>query len=88
MGALSMNEQALQHSTDAPGAYDVDTLCAAFKISRSQFYKELKANRIRAYKIGKRTFVSYDAAQDWQKLLESKGFRPFKIGPKSLEHQA
>ncbi len=76
-----MNENTSRdfaQSNPIPGAYDVDGICDAYKISRSQFYLELKAGRIRAFKVGKRTLVSYEAAQEWQRQLEAEGYRASK----------
>lgn len=54
------------------GNFDVNSFCDAHKISRALFYQLLKkGNGPRIIKLGKRTLISYEAAAEWRRQLES-----------------
>jgi hypothetical protein len=59
----------------APGklAYSVPEFLAAVSIGRTQFYEELKAGRLRAVKVGKRTLVPITEAERWLATLAGPG---------------
>lgn len=61
-------------STQEKGAYSVTEFCATFgKFSRPHFYSLLKHGQApRIFRIGKRTLISHDAAQEWVKRMESQ----------------
>ncbi len=57
--------------TTNPTAQSIESFCEAHSISRSLFYKlqrEGKAPRV--MKVGRRTLVTTDAAQEWRKQME------------------
>ncbi len=50
-----------------PAAYSVDAFCRAHSISRSMFYALLRDGQgPRLMKIGARTLISREAAEDWR----------------------
>jgi hypothetical protein len=55
----------------APQAYDMRSFCAAYGISRSFAYVEIKAGRLKTLKAGRRTLISRQAADDWLNSLDS-----------------
>lgn len=46
-------------------AYDIKSFCKAFNVSRSFVYEEIKAGRLKAVKIGRRTLIPRDNAIEW-----------------------
>jgi excisionase family DNA binding protein len=40
-----------------------------YGIGRTKIYEEINARRLRALKVGKRTLISADAAEDWLNAL-------------------
>jgi hypothetical protein len=51
-------------------AYDVQSFAKAYGISRAQVYVEIKFGRLRIFKVGRRTLISREAAEAWQRGLE------------------
>jgi len=49
-------------------AYTIAELCQVVGISRATIYKEIKAERLRIRKVGKRTLVPADEVRAWLKL--------------------
>ena len=45
--------------------FRVNDFCARFAISRSEFYREIKANRLHVMKRGRRTYVVRRDAEAW-----------------------
>lgn len=45
--------------------YRVNDFCVRYAISRSGFYREIRANRLRVMKRGYRTYVSRTDAEAW-----------------------
>ena len=52
-------------------AYDVQSFAKAYGISRAQVYVEIKCGRLRNFKVGRRTLISREAAEAWQRALEA-----------------
>ena len=50
--------------------YDIRTFCAAHSVSRSFAYLEIKAGRLKRFKLGKRTLISREAAETWRRACE------------------
>jgi hypothetical protein len=48
-------------------AYDVQSFAKAYGISRAQIYIEIKAGRLRIFKVGRRTLISCEAAEAWRR---------------------
>ena len=45
--------------------YRVRDFCDSYSISRRSFYREVKANRLRVFKRGGRTYIARDDAEAW-----------------------
>lgn len=61
-------------NSTAPRAHTITGFCAEFKVSRSQFYELVKAGLApRVYYIGRRGFISDEAAERWQREMEARG---------------
>lgn len=48
--------------------YTIDELCLVVGISRATIYKEIKEQRLRVRKVGKRTLVPVDEVRAWLKI--------------------
>jgi hypothetical protein len=55
--------------------YPLDDLCAEFGIGRSTAYAEIRAGRLRAFKIGIRTLVAGEDALAWREQYRAQGYR-------------
>jgi len=54
-----------------PLAYFLPEFCKKFCISKTSFYREVHANRLRIYKRGKRTMIERVEAERWYACLRS-----------------
>ena len=51
--------------------YTIEQFCKVYNISRSKFYLLLNANAApRIMKVGRRTLISLEAADQWRKKME------------------
>jgi excisionase family DNA binding protein len=50
-------------------AMSIDAFCCRYGIGRTSVYEEIKHRRLRAVKVGKRTLISEDDAEDWLRQL-------------------
>jgi excisionase family DNA binding protein len=50
-------------------AWSIDQFCQCFGIGRTTVYEQIKLGRLRARKIGKRTVITNDDANDWLQNL-------------------
>jgi hypothetical protein len=55
-------------------SYTLDLFCTSFGISRSRAYIEIRAGRLRAFKIGDRTMVAREDALDWRDHYRAQGY--------------
>jgi hypothetical protein len=55
--------------------YPLDDLCAEFGIGRSTAYGEIRAGRLRAFKVGNRTLVAGEDALAWREHYRAQGYR-------------
>lgn len=51
-------------------AYDIRSFCQAHNVSRSYAYLEIKAGRLKRFKLGRKTLISREAAEVWRRALE------------------
>jgi hypothetical protein len=52
-------------------AYSVNDFCREYRISRALFYNLLRNGRgPRVMKVGRRTLISQQAAEEWQRKME------------------
>lgn len=56
-------------------AYSIPEFCQAHGIGRSLAYQEIRNKRLRATKIGRRTIITHEAAQEWLKACEAETVR-------------
>jgi hypothetical protein len=66
---------AAGHTSAGPDrkAYSIDEFCQAYRICRASFYNLLKQDRgPRTMKVGGRTLVSIEAADEWRRQMESQ----------------
>jgi hypothetical protein len=54
-----------------PLAYFLPEFCKKFCVSKSTFYREVHANRLRIYKRGKLTMIEWAEAERWYASLSS-----------------
>ena len=50
-------------------AMSLREFCASYGTGRTRAYEELKSGRLRGRKIGKRTIIAEDDAEDWLRHL-------------------
>jgi excisionase family DNA binding protein len=50
-------------------AMSIDVFCDRYGLGRTLAYEEIKAGRLRARKVGRRTLIAEDDAEDWLKSL-------------------
>lgn len=56
-------------------ALGIDDFCRLFGVGRTTAYSEIKSGRLRARKVGKRTLISFEDADNWLQslpLMEAK----------------
>jgi excisionase family DNA binding protein len=61
--------QALRPTTDSQRAFSVEEFCRRFGVGRTKVYEELGLGRLRARKVGRRTIITEDDAEDWLRRL-------------------
>jgi excisionase family DNA binding protein len=55
--------------SEGPRAFSIEEFCQRFGIGRTSVYREIKLGRLRARKIGRRTVILEDDAEDWSRRL-------------------
>jgi len=50
-------------------AFGIDEFCQVFGVGRTTTYSEIKLGRLRARKVGTRTLIASDDADDWLRKL-------------------
>ena len=53
------------------GAFSIPEFAYAFKIGRSTVYELIDSGKLKSFHVGRRRLISYDAAHEWQRTLES-----------------
>ncbi len=53
------------------GAFSIPEFAEAFKIGRSTVYELIDSGALRSFHVGRRRLISYQAAEEWQRNLES-----------------
>jgi hypothetical protein len=56
-------------------AYPVNEFCNAFGISRSKAYTEIRAGRLKAFKIGDKTMIAGEDGLAWREQYRAQGYR-------------
>jgi hypothetical protein len=52
-------------------AFTIQQFIDAFKLGRTSVYEEIATGRLPTYKVGRRRFISANAARQWQQRLET-----------------
>jgi hypothetical protein len=55
-------------------AYTVDGFCRDFGGSRSTAYAEIRAGRLKAFKVGDRTMIAGEDALAWREQYRAQGY--------------
>jgi hypothetical protein len=55
--------------------YPVDGFCDDFGIGRSTAYAEIRAGRLRAFKVGDKTMIAGEDALAWRDQYRAQGYR-------------
>jgi excisionase family DNA binding protein len=59
-----------------PSAFSIKDFCDQYGIGRTTAYEEIKAGRLKAVKVGRRTLVPVESGQDWLQALPKVGQIP------------
>lgn len=54
-------------------AYSIDAAAKASHTGRTKLYAEIKAGRLKAIKLGKRTLITAEALAEWLRSLPAMG---------------
>lgn len=54
--------------TSPTKAYDIASFCKAYSIGRTRAYQEIKEGRLKVAKVGKRTLIPAQSAEEWLSL--------------------
>jgi excisionase family DNA binding protein len=57
-------------------AFSVQEFCKRYGIGRSSAYQEIRAGRLKCRKLGARTLVPHDSAEEWLASLPKIGGHP------------
>jgi hypothetical protein len=67
--------------------YPIVAFCREFGIGLSKGYAEIRAGRLKAFKIGDKTMIAGEDALAWREQYRAQGYRP--LGPlHTARHQA
>ena len=66
---LSEPEQPRRAQSESKRAFSIAEFCDRYGPGRSKAYEELKSGRLRGRKVGKRTIITEDDAEDWLRRL-------------------
>lgn len=56
-------------------SYTVDGFCQDFGVGRSTAYAEIRAERLKAFKVGDRTLIAGEDALAWRNRYREAGYR-------------
>ncbi len=67
-----MTQKAKEQTTAsiARKAFDILEFCEAYRVGRSTAYEEIRAGRLKIFKVGKLTRISIEAAENWRRQRE------------------
>lgn len=63
-----MNDELLDELKPR-GAFSINGLANAYQIGRTRIYEEISAGRLRVRKVGRRTLILVEDADEWAKSL-------------------
>ena len=61
--------QACRTAVGSERAISIEEFCRRYSLGRTKVYEEIKLGRLRARKIGRRTIVTQDDAENWLQHL-------------------
>jgi excisionase family DNA binding protein len=50
-------------------AFKIEEFCRRYPIGRTKAYEEISSGRLRAHKVGRRTIITAEDAEDWLRHL-------------------
>ena len=59
---------------DGRAAYPIGDFCEAFGIGLTVAYQEIRANRLRVFKVGRKTMVAAEDAFAWRDAYRTAGY--------------
>lgn len=65
MAQSAQKALALKHSAQQKRGLSVEEFCEIYDVGRSSAYVEIRAGRLKARKVGKRTIIAVDDAEEW-----------------------
>ena len=69
MDSIRNEPEAERQRRGLQRAMSIDEFCSRYGPGRTKVYQELKSGRLRARKIGTRTVIAEDDAEDWLRRL-------------------
>ena len=63
------SSESAQSSASKLRARSIDQFCQCFAVGRTTAYEQIKMGRLRARKVGKRTIITDDDAEEWLRNL-------------------
>ena len=54
-------------------AFSISEFCQRYSVGRTVAYAEIAAGRLQALKLGRRTLISLDGAEEWLRALPKMG---------------
>ena len=69
MDSIRNEPEAERQRRGPQRAMSIDEFCSRYGPGRTKVYQELKSGRLRARKIGTRTVIAEDDAEDWLRHL-------------------
>ena len=64
------DEQKADKMPVTPMAFDIPEFCEAYRVGRSTAYEEIRAGRLKIFKVGKLTRISVEAGENWRRQQE------------------
>lgn len=62
-------------------AWKLNEFCAAHGIGRSKAYEEIAGGRLKAFKVGRLTLITREAAQEWLRACQETSATATKLVP-------
>jgi|tagenome__1003787_1003787.scaffolds.fasta_scaffold17479298_1 hypothetical protein len=60
--------------TDRRAVYPIGVFCKTFGVGLTVAYQEIRANRLKAFKVGRKTMVAAEDAFAWRDTYRAAGF--------------
>jgi hypothetical protein len=80
LGETSETPASIRESSEPSAnklrARSIDQFCQCFAVGRTTAYEQIKLGLLRARKVGKRTIITDDDAEEWLRNLPHVGAKP------------